>query len=350
MLIPYLSEAFILACRSFVGLLSNFSHANMNIDDIVSWIVFPLLQYPVLVYIVFWTPSVKITLLLILYSVLLKVCISLCSKYKCQGSLPWKSLAEIESAIVLVTGGSHGLGRSIIMELLNRYKNIKVINLDLQQSPRTDIRIMDIQCDLKDTVALSYCINQIKIRYGSRLSLIVNNAGIRAPYQYLKDSNELIIQDVFAVNVFAPIKIIRELVPLQHQCYVINIASTLGILAPAKVSTYAASKAALIAFHNSFSLELEMLGVSQTRSLLVLSGQLDTRMFGGFEPPLKFFAPVVNKQKLACNLIDCCERGQSGEICVPLYSNFAHVLMALPLFPRNLLRKLSKMDDCLPQE
>ncbi|GAV47579.1 hypothetical protein ZYGR_0H04250 [Zygosaccharomyces rouxii] len=322
----------------------------MNVDNAVNWVVTPLLKYPVLVYVVFWTPNVKISLLLILYSVLLKICIALNKWYKCQGNEPWKSLEELENAVVLVTGGSHGLGRSIIMELLNRYKHVKVINLDLQKSPSADTRVLDIQCDLMSSAALVHCIDEIKIRYGDNLSLIVNNAGIRAPYQYLKDSNEFSIQEVFAVNAFAPTRIIQELVPSNHQCYVVNITSTLGVLAPAKVSTYAASKAALIAFHNSYSLELSKLGISQTRSLLVLSGQLDTEMFGGFEPPLQFFAPVVDRRKLARDLIDCCERGQRGEICVPFYSNFAHLLMSLPLLPRNLVRKLSKMDDCLPQE
>ncbi|GAV52593.1 hypothetical protein ZYGR_0AG05840 [Zygosaccharomyces rouxii] len=322
----------------------------MNVDDLANWIVLPLLKYPVLGYVAFWIPNTKIISLLILYSILLKTCISLNRWYKCRGNEPWKSLAEIESAIVLVTGGSHGLGRSIIIELLNRYEHVKVINLDLRRSSQTDVRIMDIQCDLRDSAALSYCIDQIKIRYGNRLSLIVNNAGIRAPYQYLQDLNEVTIQEVFAVNAFAPTKIIKELVPSNRQCYVINIASTLGILAPAKVSTYAASKAALIAFHNSFSLELETLGISRTRSLLVLSGQLDTEMFAGFEPPRQFFAPVLDKRKLASNLIDCCERGQRGEICVPFYSNFANLLMSLPLPSRHLVRKLSRMDDCLPQE
>lgn len=319
----------------------------MNIDDLVNWVILPTLKYPIFLYVTFCSPRAKTCLFFALYSLLVIVCNNLNLWYKCRGYEIWENLGGLDDPVALVTGGSHGLGQSIVLEILARYPRVKVLNLDLHPSLQENPRLEDLICDLGNYEALEHCLDNIKAQYGDRVSLIVNNAGMRAPYQ---DFGQQTIQNVFGVNAFAPARIMQKLIPSRRQCYVINVASTLGVLAPAKLSTYAASKAALMAFHNSYTTELNTKGISNIRTLLVLSGQLNTDMFGGFEPPRQFFAPVVNKQTLAKKIIDCSAIGQRGELCIPFYSNFAYLLMALPILPRAVLRKLSKMDDCLPQE
>ncbi|AQZ18324.1 TDA5 (YLR426W) [Zygosaccharomyces parabailii] len=322
----------------------------MSIDKLIDWIIFPLLKYPIFLYLVLCPPQANVCLFLVCYSLLLIFCNNLNHWYKCKGNEDWQPLNEVEGATVLITGGSDGLGRSIVLEILARYPRVKVLNIDLQKSPQSNPRLVDIECNVGDIEALDHCLDRIKACYGDQLSLIVNNAGIRAPYQDMDQQQKDTIQNIFGVNTFGPIMIMQKLIPSNRQCYVINVASTLGVLAPARLSTYAASKAALIAFHNSYSSELSTNGMTKIRTLLVLAGQLNTNMFRGFEPPRQFFAPMVNKKTLANKIIDYSARGERGELCVPFYSNFAHLLMALPILPRALVRKLSKMDSCLPQE
>lgn len=292
-------------------------------------------------------------LVLIVYSAFLEIVLKLNHWYKCRGKSRWKRLAELKDSRVVITGGSSGLGLSIVTEVLFRFPNVKILNVDLHHSPTSDDRLVDYICDLRNSRELEKVLNEIKTEYGDKIHLIVNNAGMRSGYVNLKKLKEDEMQKIFAVNALAPLRIIQELTPdegSQQQCYVVNISSTLGILAPAKVASYAASKAALIALHNSYNFELENKFVSNIRTLLVLPGQLDTEMFEGFEPPHQFFAPLVSKKKLAKMIIDCNDEGRRGNICAPFYSNFAHILMSLPYAVVSLLRKISKMDDCLPDD
>lgn len=324
----------------------------MNIDAIVKWVICPLVRYPLIVFVVFRIGS-QWLLLLIVYSAFLEVFLRLNHWYKCRGEFKWKRLGELSDPKAIITGGSGGLGLSIVTELLSRFPNVKILNVDMHHSPKPDNRIVDYICDLRNSKEVENVLNEIKAEYGDKIHLIINNAGMRSRYVNLKNLKEHDMQEVFAVNALAPVRIIQELTPeesSQRQCYVVNIASTLGILAPAKVASYAASKAALIAFHNSYSFELESKAVSNIRTLLVLPGQLDTEMFGGFEPPHQFFAPLVGKKKLAKKVIDCSSVGQRGNIYAPFYSNFAHILMSLPYAVGSLVRKISKMDDCLPDD
>lgn len=271
--------------------------------------------------------------------------------YRCSGSSKWKSLNEYKSCKVVITGGSSGLGRSIVEKLLETFPNVVVLNIDVKESPGANDRLIDYRCDLRDPDMLEQTLELIKDCSAGHIRLIINNAGIRSRYESLKELSGKDVQDVFAVNSMAPLRLIQELTPKEssgEQCFVVNVSSSLGILSAAKVGAYAASKAALIAFHKSYTFELESRRVSNIRTLLVIPGQIDTDMFSGFDPPRQFFAPVINKEKLAVQIIQHVEQGTRGDLNAPLYAKFAYLLMAMPYSVQSFARKLSKMDECLP--
>lgn len=323
----------------------------MNIDQLVKWIVFPIVKYPIILCLLFGSNSRWIQGACVAYSVLLSLFLWLNTQYKCYGATKWVSMNHIESPIVVITGGSNGLGLSITKELLIRFPRLTVLNIDLDISPIKDERIKNYKCDLRDSAARNKIIDEVKRASGGKVHLIINNAGMRSNFQNAKKIQDQDLDSILAVNFFAPVKLMQGLIPLENgpnQCYVINIASTLAILSPAKVASYASSKAALTAFHKSYSFELENRKVSNIRTLLVVPGQLNTKLFGGFKPPRQFFAPVIYSDVLARQIIRCCETGQRGDLYAPFYSNFAHLLMSLPYIVQLFARKFSNMDNCLP--
>ena len=271
-----------------------------------------------------------------------------------KGDRKWRRLEELKDPVGIVTGGSSGLGSALVTELLTRYPNLVVVNVDKIPPKIKDKRLLYHDCDLSNSADTAMLLQSLKRAYGKRISLIINNAGIRLPYGDIKSVKESEMRKIFDVNTFAPVSFLQELVPdgndTSQQCYVVTIASTLGILAPARVSAYAASKAALMAFHLSLSAELVAKRIDHVRTLLVLPGQLNTEMFSGFEPPRQFFAPVVNVSNLARDIIDRCEKGKRGCLEVPFYSHFAHLLMSMPYSLQLIVRKFAKMDECLPDE
>ena len=252
-----------------------------------------------------------------------------------------------------MTGGSKGLGRAIVFQLLQDYSNLTILNVDICPSPVRDPRVKDLICDLSDDEEVTALLNLLKRKYKSEIRLIVNNAGVRANFTGFNRIKRENLDKVFKINTFAPLQFIQELAPSRRstrQCYIINIASILGILTPAKVAAYAASKAALIAFHQSYSFELQNEGVRNIRTLLVTPGQLNTEMFAGFKPPRQFFAPVIDIDTLAARIVSCCESGQRGQLNEPFYCSFAHLLMCIPYSLQRTVRSFTCIDCCLPDE
>lgn len=323
----------------------------VDIDDLVNFVTSVKFISFAIICISLSCRSLKLPLGFLLVYGILQTLYKANLDYKCGGKAKWKSLLEFKSCKVVITGGSSGLGRSIVEKILTAFPNVTVLNVDIKASPLANDRLIDYLCDLRDLQALNALLKDIKADHGGDIRLLVNNAGIRSRYQYFRELKSQDVQDVFSVNSMAPMRFMQELTPSDssnEQCFVVNIASSLGIMSAAKAAVYAASKAALIGLHRSYTFELESKSVTNIRTLLVVPGQLDTEMFGGFEPPRQFFAPVLARDNLADQIIKHVELGIRGDLSAPLYAKFAYVLMAMPYSVQTILRKLSKMDDCLP--
>lgn len=329
----------------------------MSIDDLVLWVLLPVLKYPILIVRPFHSYGIPISLYghLVLYSTIVGFLCLLNNVYKTKGG-NWKQLNEIKDLKVFLTGGSDGLGEIILKQILGSTNDVKVVNVDIKPSNIKDHRLVTYICDMTKIEALEQTIDTIKKEEcpnNSHFHLIINNAGMRSKFKFLNDQDRNTIDNIMNINAIAPVRIIQELTPPENsdkQCYIVNVASALGILAPARVSIYAASKAALMAFHESYSFELLSKNVNNIRTLLVIPGQLNTKMFAGFQPPRQFFAPVIEIERLASSIINKIQRGERGKVNAPFYSNFAHVLMSLPITVQMMARKFADMDECLPNE
>lgn len=126
---------------------------------------------------------------------------------------------------------------------------------------------------------------------------------------------------------------------------IITIASVLGYLGCSNLSTYTASKAALLSFHQSLAAELSVTGWSQDiKTILVAPGQLDTPMFKGMRTPSNFLAPVVAPVELAKEVVRMVDSGWSGEVNLPLYTRTTALIPALPAGLQKIVKALSGMD------
>lgn len=278
------------------------------------------------------------------------------SWYRSRGSYCWRTLEQLRSPKVVITGGSNGLGRCIIEELIRKYDNVTVINIDVDiDSWQHESQVVNYKCDLGDSKQLDKVLQTINDTYREQINVIICNAGIRSKYSWFKDASLKEMERVFSINTWSAAKILQKLTPSYkpregRQCYFVTISSVLGILAPSKVASYAASKAAVTVIHNSMSNDLQQQGLDNVRGLLVLPGQMGTSMFGGFNPPRTFWAPIVTPKALARDIIKYCNKGTRGAIRAPSYSYFAELLVGMPYIVQRFARWFSQMDNCLPLE
>ena len=132
---------------------------------------------------------------------------------------------------------------------------------------------------------------------------------------------------------------------------IVTIASVLGKLGASHLADYTAAKAGLIAMHNSLRAELASRNASEgaenIRTILVMPGQLSTRLFAGVETPSSFFGPVVEPVELAREIVRMTDAGESGEISMPFYARWIEWLHVLPVGMQAIFRRLSGVDRAM---
>jgi short-subunit dehydrogenase len=128
---------------------------------------------------------------------------------------------------------------------------------------------------------------------------------------------------------------------------IVTVSSVLGHLGSANLSAYTASKAALLAMHHSLRAELaQNPNAKEIKTVLVTPGLMGTKMFAGIKTP-NFLGPVVTPADIAKEIIRLVERGESGEIALPLYSRWIQFLGVMPNGIQQLVRKFSGLDTAV---
>ena len=152
----------------------------------------------------------------------------------------------------IITGASRGLGLALARALANKHWNL-VINARGAQALETAkleleqiTRVTAILGDVSDEVHLDQMIAAAR-EFGG-LDALVNNASIlgSSPQPKLEAYPLDVLEQVYRVNVFAPLRLIQLALPIMNAgARVLNITSDAGIEAYEGWGGYGSSKAAL---------------------------------------------------------------------------------------------------------
>lgn len=257
--------------------------------------------------------------------------------------------------IALVTGGSNGLGAAIVKFLLQH--DIKqVIIFDIEDPTDIHTKCQYVKCDLNNSEELKTKTDALIASLaanGERISILVSNAGIRVNGSVTEITEEAMKKSM-QINFFSPVLLIQKVVKhymentnenTKKPLTIVSVSSVLGWISPARLSMYSASKAALTSVNESLMRELKDHG--HIRVLYVTPGQLDTRMFSDVEPPKQFFAPLVDPDELAKEIVDKIDKGEQGNLCRPFYTNVVPVVAALPVPLQDMVRKVGQIDNSI---
>lgn len=173
--------------------------------------------------------------------------------------------AVLKDKVILITGGSRGIGKAIAEQVSKH--NAKIILTAKDQSRlQTTVNelktngsaIITIPCDLANPDEVKRMTKEACSHYGG-LDIVINNAGMGI----MKPFEESSIEDwhsLLNINALAPFIICQECVPTLKQSnygMIINIGSVMGINGYVNQSVYAASKHALMGFTKVMSQELQ---------------------------------------------------------------------------------------------
>lgn len=178
---------------------------------------------------------------------------------------------HVEGKVVVVTGGSSGIGEATALMMAQAGARVAVIARDPVKLEEAVEFIRDdggdahgYAADITDTGSCEAAIKKIEEELGD-VAILINNAGrsirrgISASYDRFHD-----FERTMDVNYFGSLRMIMGLLPgmeKRHRGHVINISS-IGVLSNApRFSAYVASKAALDAFSRCASAEFSDTGV-----------------------------------------------------------------------------------------
>lgn len=144
---------------------------------------------------------------------------------------------------VLLTGASRGIGEAIRTEL-----------------EQTDL--YDIIAPLRPELDLG-CRDSIDSYIAPEVDILINNAGINIvkPIEELSDAN---IDDVFQVNLIAPLKLAKKVIPSMKKKKfgrIVNISSIWGVRSKEMRTLYSSTKFGLIGQTKSLCRELGEYGI-----------------------------------------------------------------------------------------
>lgn len=269
--------------------------------------------------------------------------------YRNQGSLLFgPGRFDWGEQIVVITGGSSGIGELIANTLAVR--NVTVVVLDVKPIETENYNITYYQCDVSKWEEVEAVAKRIEEELGNP-TVLINNAGV-VQGKSLVDLTPEDIQQTFSVNTLAHFWTLKAFLPemiKRNKGHIVNMASVAGMVGMARMTDYNASKAALISLHESLRYELDHQHKAPgVRTTLVVAGHVLTRMFSTVRLSqnwlYRFFVPSLPPVALAKAVIAALDEQHSQTIYLPFYANFVPFLPLLPSFLRDFAQWISGCD------
>ena len=213
-------------------------------------------------------------------------------------------------AHVLVTGASRGIGLALVRELLGHPQVVRLTAVarqatrgDALAALRADVgeRLQCVDADLTDDQALAELATHLREQHPI-LDLVINAAGLLhgdaiRPEKSVTQVRRAALEQVFALNAFAPILLAQALLPLlTGACVFASLSARVGSIGDNRLGgwyAYRASKAAQNQLMKTFAIELARRN-RQSCCLLLHPGTVNTALSAPFQvnvPAEKLFAP-----------------------------------------------------------
>lgn len=174
-----------------------------------------------------------------------------------------------EAKVVIVTGGTFGIGRDISLGLAERGHQVVAFGLDAAQASSTaegsvsgfrsemgnrgELSLDVLEADVSQAPTVESVVSQTMERYG-RIDALVNNAAI-GPLGTVLDTDEATFEAIVAVNLKGTYLSSRAVIPHLQEAgggSIVNIGSGAGWGKP-NMAAYAASKGGVFALSTAMA-------------------------------------------------------------------------------------------------
>lgn len=186
----------------------------------------------------------------------------------------------LKDRVIIVTGGSSGIGNAIIESLLAA--GSKVVDADLNPSKLENENLLYIKTDVTSKANVDHMVNETVEKLGT-VDGVVNNAGINIPRILVDptdpDGKYVISEEnydkMFAVNVksvFLVSSVVAKVLANKKQGVIVNMSSESGLEGSQGASMYSGTKGAINGFTRAWAKEM---GQYNVRVIGVAPGVLE---------------------------------------------------------------------------
>jgi short-subunit dehydrogenase len=198
---------------------------------------------------------------------------------------------------IIITGGTRGIGRDLAILLAKDPENMILVTgrsesaLKSLSESAVFNNILTLKIDLTDLSSAGNSFKNYVLSHLNSVDILINNAGalIVKKFSEISDSE---IRNMMEVNFFAPVTIIKLLLPyMKSGTHIINISSMGGFQGSSKyngLSVYSASKAAIASLTECLAGELNEFGIKvNCLALGAVQTEMFEEAFPGYKAPVK---------------------------------------------------------------
>ena len=238
---------------------------------------------------------------------------------------------QFDGRSAIVTGGTRGIGKAIVLELAHRGANVAFNyskSADEAEKLRAEVEGLGVkafaaQCNVANTEAAAEFVGQVKEAFGT-VDLLVNNAGITRDQLILRmkeeDWDSVIDTNLKGAWNFAK-AVLRPMMRNENGGSILNISSISGVVGMLGQSNYSASKAGMIGLTKSLAKEVASrkitvnalaLGLIETEMASEMNAEYREKILA--QIPLGRLGNVQEVADLACFMLSDSARYITGQV------------------------------------
>jgi short-subunit dehydrogenase len=274
-----------------------------------------------------------------------------------------RSNYNFQNKVILITGGSRGLGLVIARIFASEGARIAICarNADELTRAKEDLQsygaeVFETVCDVRNQSEANRLIDAVCKHYG-QIDVLINNAGV-IQVGPLEVQTQKDFEDAMAIHFWAPYFTMSAAIPKMREQgagKIVNISSIGGKVSIPHLAPYCASKFALVGLSGAMGAELAKDNIEVTTvcpGLMRTGSHVNAVFKGQNEKEFAWFSignalPVssISAESAARQIVEACRRGDA-ELIISIQAELAAKMNAL--FPEITSGMLELINRLLP--
>ena len=208
---------------------------------------------------------------------------------------------KIENKVIVVTGGSGGIGQALARNFLNENaKTVILLDINFDNFVSTNDNLISKICDVTIEKELARIIDEINLEFGL-IDIFCSNAGIlslgneQTPIEdWNKNWNLHVMSHVFATK-----KLLPEMLK-RGSGYFVNTSSAAGLLSHIDSATYSTTKHAAIGFAEWLAITYGRQGIGVS---ILCPQAVETAMTAGRENEVSALDGMMKPEQVSLDVI-----------------------------------------------